>query len=131
MKLIPVQKFPSKVQRLAHKHGYNFDEYEYGWAQINHNGELQAYCLANKEQNHIVIDWIWAKKGKGTPFLKLVERRLFKISPKIELLVSIDKHELQKTVQRRINFYIKNQYRVSHIKYRSSGVLFTMGKVNR
>lgn len=127
MKIIPVSKFPSQVQRLAHKHGYNFDEYEYGWAQVGRKS-LEAYCLCKEYPKYMEIDWIWARPGKGTKFLKLIERRLFKLKPEIRLLVSIDKGERDQTVIRRMNFYIKNQYRVQKIEYRKSGVMFYMLK---
>lgn len=93
--------------------------------------QIKGYCilLPTLKNNNIKIDWIKADPGYGTPFLKRVEKALFKKYNKIILNVSIDPNERKNTVMRRINFYIKNSYRVYDITYRNKyGPLLHMSK---
>ena len=56
-------------------------------------------------------------------------KQLFKKYPKIILKVSIDPNESKESVIRRINFYIKNNYRVFDIEFRKKyGPIFSMFK---
>jgi hypothetical protein len=91
-----------------------------------------GYCLLKENNKNIQIDWIYSKKGYGTDFLKRLERTLFKKYSKITLNLSIDPIEYKSdknVVMRRINFYIKNNYRVFDIKFRKKhGPLLKMYK---
>ena len=103
---------------------------ELGYVLLD-NKKIKGYCilLPIKKNNIIKIDWIKADPGYGTKFLKKVENALFKKYNKIILNVSIDPNEEKNIVMRRINFYIKNKYRVYDITYRKKyGPLLHMNK---
>lgn len=117
MKLVSIEYFTTNAKRLASLHGYNLNNYKYGWAWIQPGGKVGAYALCEIKSNYASIDWIYAKPGNGTPFLKIVETQLFKMKPEIRLLVSVDPKERKQTVKRRLNFYIKNKYRVVDLTY--------------
>ena len=129
MKIINFNNFDlSKINRLVKLHLGNI-KLDKGYVYVNKNMEVLGYCLLKDKGKTIKIDWIYAKKGHGTDFIKRLERALFKKYSKIILHVSIDPNEQKKTVIRRINFYIKNNYRVSDIKYRKKyGPELTMFK---
>ena len=128
MKLLVPNKWLPSTLALCTKHGYNYEEYACAVAWYDDNNKLLGYALANQTKHAYVLDWIWARPGCGTPLLKAVERRLFKERPTIELLVSIDSRERKQTVLRRMNFYIKNKYKVKNVRYDPKGVMFTMFK---
>lgn len=114
-----------KVSRLSKIH-IGETKYDNGYVYFDKT-TLVGYAHLTKNK----IDWIYAKTGHGTAFLKLIEKELFKTYKKIILAVSIDPTEKKDTVIRRINFYIKNNYRVYNIKYRKThGPLFYMIKHN-
>ena len=72
------------------------------------------------------------EKNKSQPFydVKELEKKLSQKYDLILLNVSIDPNELESTVIRRINFYIKNNYRVYDIVYRKKyGPLLKMKKI--
>lgn len=102
-------------------------------------GELKGYSLEGAwDGRTVTIDWIYAEPGYGTAFLKAMEEMLFYTADqilccargnKIRLNVSIDPTEDKDTVMRRVNFYIKNNYRVYDIEWRPDhGPLFRMEK---
>lgn len=129
MKLQTPSNWSSSTIALCTKHGYNYDEYDFAVAWYDDNNKLLGYALANQTKHTYILDWIWARPGYGTPLLKAVERRLFKERPRIELLVSIDSRERKQTVLRRMNFYIKNRYKLKNVRYDPKGVMFTMFKL--
>lgn len=97
------------------------------------SGKIKGYALLDhKSKTEIKIDWIYADPGYGTQFLKRIERSLFKKYKKILLNVSLDPNENKNTVMRRMNFYIKNNYRVFDITYRKKyGSLLHMIKIKK
>lgn len=127
MKIINFNNFdPSKINKLVESHLGN-SKLDKGYVYIDKNFKIFWCCIL--QEDNIKIDWIYAKKGHGTDFLQRVERALFKKYSKIILKVSIDPNEKDESVIRRINFYIKNNYRVFHIKYRKKyGPLLSMYK---
>ena len=129
MKIINFNNFDlSKINKLVKSHLGN-SKLDKGYVYVDKNCKIFGYCILQKDDINIKIDWIYAKKGHGTDFLQRVERALFKKYSKIILNVSIDPNERDELVIRRINFYIKNNYRVSNIKYRKKhGPLLHMYK---
>jgi hypothetical protein len=116
----------SEISKLAKKHLGNV-VLENGYVFTN-GDEILGYCILEISEN-VKIDWIYAKKGFGTEFLKRIERVLFGKYDKIILNVSIDPNEKKETVMRRMNFYIKNNYRVADITFRKKyGPLLHMYK---
>ena len=109
MKLLTPNKWLLSTITLCTKHGYNYDEYEFAVAWYDENKKLIGYVLANPNRHTYTIDWIWARSGFGSPLLKVVERRLLKDRPQIELLVNIDSRERKPTVLRRMNFFYQKQ----------------------
>ena len=86
---------------------------------------INGYVLYKNRKNGIYIDWIFALGGNGMKLMKFVEKH-HKI---ITLKLSIDPGEKKSVVMRRINFYIKLNYRVVDIKFREKhGPLLTMMK---
>ena len=136
MKLISIANWPGKINGIVKRHGYNPSNYTIGFALLNTKKQLLAYTLiippntTTSSSLKVSIDWIYAKLGYGTRFLQQLETLLFKTYEKIELLVSLDRNERDSSVMRRMNFYIKNKYRVSGIRYRSCGPILTMFKIN-
>ena len=128
MKLVPGSEWASSVKRLSTMHGYNYRDYEVALAWMDSKKKLLAYTLVRIDKFVATIDWIWSRPGKGTPFLQEVEKRLFLQCNTIKLLVSIDKRERKPTILRRMNFYIKNEYRVADVRYDPTGVMLTMTK---
>ena len=128
MKIIHFKDFDiSRLKRYISLHGYN--NFNNGYVFIDDNDKILGYCILHILTNkNIKLDWIYAKKGFGTNFLKRIERILSKKYNKILLYVSIDQNERKQTVKRRINFYIKNNYRVLNINYKKNGVEFKMFK---
>jgi len=129
MKIINFNNFDlSKINKLVKSHLGN-SKLDKGYVYVDKNCKIFGYCILQKDDINIKIDWIYAKKGHGTDFLQRVERASFKKYSKIILNVSIDPNERDELVIRRINFYIKNNYRVSNIKYRKKhGPLLHMYK---
>ena len=129
MKIIDFNNFDlSKINKLVESHLGN-TKLDKGYVYVDKNLKIFGYCLLQEDDINIKIDWIYAKEGHGTDFLQRVERALFKKYSKIILKVSIDPNEKQDSVIRRINFYIKNNYRVFDIEYRKKyGPLFSMYK---
>lgn len=123
MRLINLDNYNNpKLKKMMNNDGY--ETYSNGYVFVDKK-EILGYVLLKKN----MIDWIHAKPGYGTELLKRVERILFKKYSKIILKLSIDPTELKSTVLRRINFYIKNKYRVSDIKFRKKyGPIMTMFK---
>jgi len=129
MKIINFNNFDlSKINKLVKSHLGN-SKLDKGYVYVDKNLKIFGYCILQEDNINIKIDWIYAEKGHGTDFLQRVERALFKKYPKIILNVSIDPNEIKESVMRRINFYIKNNYRVFDIKYRKKyGPLLSMYK---
>jgi hypothetical protein len=113
------------LKRLVKRH-LNLDAIRgNGWVLFD-NDRIIAYCMLRNNR----IDWIWAQAGHGTPFLRRIERLLSRDYDSIVMSVSIDPTESKSTVLRRLNFYIKNDYRVVDVKYRAThGPLLSMKKV--
>ena len=128
MPLVSIESWSASTKRLAKRHGFKWETYTNGFAWMDTSGKLKAYCLLDYSPDRVLIDWIYAKPGSGTPFLKKIEQKIFQTHERVELLVSIDRAERDQTVLRRLNFYIKNQYRAEKIKYRQTGPLLTMVK---
>ena len=129
MKIIDFNNFDlSKITKLVESH-LGKTKLDKGYVYVDKNLKIFGYCILQEDNINIKIDWIYAKKGHGTDFLQRVERALFKKYSKIILKVSIDPNENKDSVIRRINFYIKNNYRVFDIEYRKKyGPLFSMYK---
>ena len=127
MRIINFNNFDlSKLNRFILLHGYKLKN---GYVFVDKNNKIFGYCVLIPLNNNIKIDWIYAKKGYGTDFIKRIEKTLSKKYDKIILDVSIDPNERKKTVKRRINFYIKNNYRIYDIKFRKKhGPMFKMFK---
>mgnify|MGYP001257581756 CR=1 FL=1 len=100
-----------------------------GYVLIN-DDKILGYCLYTEDNNKhfIKIDWIYSNKGFGSEFLSRLERSFFKKYNKIILSCSIDPSEKKETVLRRINFYIKNNYRVTNFNFRDELVELEMTK---
>ncbi len=132
MKIIDFNNFDlSKINKLVESHLGN-TKLDKGYVYVDENLKIFGYCILQEDDINIKIDWIYAKKGHGTDFLQRVERALFRNYSKIILKVSIDPTEKNESVIRRINFYIKNNYRVVDIKYRKKyGPLLSMCKNKR
>ena len=130
MKLINFKRYDvSTLNKLVHSH-LGKTELKNGYVFVDKN-KIIGYTILIPLKKNIKIDWIYAKKGFGTIFLKRLEKILFKKYDKIILNVSIDPNEKKDTVLRRINFYIKNKYRVNDIKFRKKyGPLLLMYKKN-
>ena len=130
MRIVKFKNFnTNKLKKLVKNHLGNTD-LKQGYVLLDNNN-IKGYTilLPQEKSNIIKIDWIYAEPGYGTLFLKRVENSLFKNYNKIILNVSIDPNEDKNTVMRRINFYIKNNYRVYDIKYRKKyGPLLNMYK---
>lgn len=96
--------------------------------EIDEIYEIKGYAILDSNK----IDWIYAVQGYGTPFLKDLEKHIFKSHKKVVLNVSVDPTEDKTTVIRRLNFYIKNDYRIYDIEFRKkNGPLFKMHKISR
>lgn len=91
-----------------------------GYVLINDFNKILGYCLYTEDNNKhfIKIDWIYSNKGFGSELLSRLERSFFKKYNKIILCCSIGTNEKKETVLRRINFYIKNNYRVTNFNFR-------------
>ena len=79
-------------------------------------GDIYSYCILDLRSHSYPknkIGYIRRVVMGRNPDLARVERVLSNRYSKIILHVSIDSKELKKTVIRRVNFYIKNKYRVS------------------
>ena len=120
MKIVRFQNFDlTKIKKLVER-DLGETKLDLGYVFINEKNILGYCILLEEKDNQIKIDWIYAKKGYGTDFLKRIERILLPKYSQINLNVSIDPTEDQEVVKRRINFYIKNDYRVYDIKFRKS-----------
>ena len=129
MKIVRFQNFDlTKIKKLVER-DLGETKLDLGYVFINEKNILGYCILLEEKDNQIKIDWIYAKKGYGTDFLKRIERTLLPKYSQINLNVSIDPNEDQEVVKRRINFYIKNNYRVCDIKFRKKyGPLLQMFK---
>lgn len=131
MRLVDINKYKTNktLLKLIKEHLDETKVHPHGYVFLDGN-RIKGYTLLQElKGNQIHIDWIWAKHGHGTDFLKRLETALFKKYKKIILKVSIDPTEKKDTVKRRINFYIKNNYRVEDVKYKKDlGPLLTMYK---
>ena len=108
----------SKIQKLVETQ-LGTTKLDLGYVFLNDKQKILGYCILLEEENkQIKIDWIYAISGYGTDFLKRLERTLLPKYSKIILNVSIDPNENKEIVKRRINFYIKNNYRVYDITFR-------------
>lgn len=118
MRIVKFENFDlARIQKLVDKH-LGKTKLNSGFVFLNENKILEYCILVEEKNNQIKIDWIHAISGYGTNFLKRIERSLFSKYSQINLNVSIYPSEDQEVVKRRINFYIKINYRVHHIKYR-------------
>jgi len=103
---------------------FNFE----GYVKIQQESIL-GYLLYTMDNDTVKIHWIYAKPGHGSELLTKVEGQLRKYYKRVILNLSIDQQELKSHVMRRINFYIKNNYRVYNIIYRKQfGVELQMEK---
>ena len=129
MKIVNFNHFDlSKINKLVRTHLGKY-ELNKGYVFVDDKFKIFGYCTLKEDNGNIKIDWIYAKGGYGTKFLRRIERSLFRKYSKIILNLSIDPTEYKATVMRRINFYIKNDYRVFDIIYRKKhGPLLTMIK---
>jgi len=119
----------NKLKNLVKSHLGSTNSLTSGYVLLDDKSKILGYVILKPENNDIKIDWIYAKKGHGTEFLKRLEKILLKKYPKIILKVSIDPTENKNTVMRRLNFYIKNNYRVYDIKFRKKyGPLLSLHK---
>lgn len=84
-----------------------------------------------KEDDYIYINWIYAKKGYGSPFLQKLEEMFSDDGyHMIKLHLSVGMTEKKDTVMRRLNYYSKHNYRVYDIKFRKNdGPLLSMKKL--
>ena len=133
-KLIPFNKWPTNVFTKLSNVGYTIPETSpLSAAWIDGKKTIAYAFITQKTTTKAYIEWIWATRGNGTAFLKVIQSKLRRAGfSTIELHVSIDPNERQQTVLRRINFYIKNNYRVTDITFRpKNGPLFTMVKTFR
>ena len=130
IKLAPLESLPFRYHSIIHRQsGYNVDEYEHGYVLFDKHKKVLGYVLLTCKKSKATIDWIYAKPTYGSILLAKTEQALRKKNIEtIELLCSIDELENQSKVLRRINFYIKNLYRVKSIRYRKIGPIFTMIK---
>ena len=99
--------------------------------RLEDKNKLLGYAIVMKpKKKKARIDWIWAKPGHGTKLMQFIEKELGNRGVKsIGLNLSIDPMEKKSTVVRRINFYIKNQFRVVDITFREKhGALLRMKK---
>lgn len=130
MKIIDFEKFDLKrVNRLVTVHLGKY-ALSKGYVFVDDKSKIFGYCTLKKKDNKTIkIDWIYAKKGYGTDFIQRVEKSLFKKYEKIVLNVSIDPNETKSKVMRRLNFYIKNDYRTYDIVFRKKhGPMLSMKK---
>ena len=129
MKIINFDNFDlSKINKLVKSHLGN-QKLDKGYVFVDNNYKVIGYCILIEENKNIKIDWIYSQHGYGTDFLHRLERSLFKKYSKIILNCSIDPNENKDSVMRRINFYIKNNYRVYDITFRKKfGPLLSMHK---
>ena len=133
MKLVNFNKYDlSKINNLVQSQlgNINLNKQE-GYVLLDDNLKIKGYTILKNDTNKniIKIDWIYAIEGYGTEFIKRIEKILFKNYSKIILNVSIDPTEDKNTVMKRINFYIKNKYKVNDIKFRKkNGPLLCMYK---
>lgn len=121
----------NKIKKLIIIHFDKNYKINNGYVLIDDFDKIIGYCLftENNEKNFIKIDWIYSNKGFGSEFLSRLERSFFKKYNKIILTCSIDPNEKKETVLRRINFYIKNNYKVYDYNFRDKfGVSLLMIK---
>ena len=93
--------------------------------------DIKGYIqISFPSDNTIKVEWIYGP-GFGKLIMINIEHHFKqKGYTKIILNVSIDPNELKETVMRRLNFYIKNKYRVYDIEWRPEhGPLLKMEKV--
>lgn len=130
MKIIKFANFDlNRIKNLANNHINTNVNINNGYVFIDENDKILGYTIFKEYNNNIKIEWIYAKHGYGTEFLHRIERSLFKKYNKIFLNCSIDPNEKKDTVINRINFYIKNNYRIYDIEFRNkNGPLFKMFK---
>ena len=135
MKIVHFNNFNViKIHKLVSIHlGKSYlEKLENGFVFIDNKNKIFGYCILKNDNKNIIIDWIWTKKGFGTDFLYRIEKSLFKKYTQINLNISIDPNEKKETVMRRINFYIKNNYREIDIIYRKkNGTLLKMFKIKK
>ena len=115
------------IKSIAKRAGVNVKDDMECYLMVDNNTNPLAYTLFNVNDRTVIIDWIYAKHGYGTIFFKKLTKIFRRSADKIELKVSIDPNERKEKVIRRMNFYIKNNFRVFDIKYRDqSGPIFSM-----
>ena len=129
MRLLSFSRYDTtKLDKLIKSHLGKI-EINDGYVFLDDSQKILGYCILIPKQTYIVIDWIYATQGFGTIFIKRLEKILLKKYSEIRLNVSIDQNEKKETVIRRINFYIKNNYRVYDITFRKKyGPLLQMYK---
>ena len=98
----------------------------------NKNNKFMGYTCLSVDKKKLVVDWIYAPKN-GIEVMNNVLELAFifdkEICPidEIILKVSIDPTEKKDTVMKRINFYIKCNFRVYDIQFRKKyGPLLSM-----
>lgn len=129
MRLVSIKNYKSRHLNSMIKIHLGNVSINDGYVYIDDDKKIYGYCILNNKKRHTVIEWIYAKKGFGTEFLKRIEKRIYMNTNKIILQVSIDPNEKKETVIRRLNFYIKNRYRIFDIEYRKKyGPLLSMFK---
>jgi len=98
---------------------------------LYNNNKFVGYTMYKILKNYTIkIDWIYAP-GYGKEFMKKLERKFKKMNiKKIILNVSIDPTENKEIVMKRLNFYIRLQYKVYNIEFRKDyGPLLNMYKM--
>ena len=80
--------------------------------------EYSYFSVPDESSMIAELQWISSKPGHGSALLAALEQHLVARNiNKLRLSCCADESELASTVLRRINFYIKNQFRVFGVKY--------------
>jgi len=97
MQIIPITKHNKNlIDNLVLKHIGRIN-YHDGYIYVDNKENLFGYTILNKINiNNVAIEWIYAKKGYGTSFMKKLEIILKETYKKILLKVSIDPTEQDK-----------------------------------
>ena len=121
------KKVQTYIKSIAKRAGVDVRDDMECYLMVDEETKPIAYTLFNIDNNRVYIDWIYSKKGYGTIFMNKLIKIFRQNADKIELSVSIDPNEKRDRVMRRINFYIKNNFRVFDIVYRGeNGVSLSM-----
>ena len=133
MKLVPFEKIANlnEIKKISMDQLGSKKIGKFGFGFYKRT-KLLGYTILKKgdQPKSVKVDWIYAIADYGSKFIKKLEKKLSQKYDLILLNVCIDPNELESTVIRRINFYIKNNYRVYDIVYRKKyGPLLKMKKI--